>query len=123
MDKPIDNRAWFLALPVVLIVAFNAIVPLMTVVNYSVQDTFGNNEFFWNGIGWFQELLDPTTDLGGRVSATEAQREKIELFDLNGVLRGQTTATTRLDASGLAKGAYLVKATAAGHIYTKKSVL
>ena len=49
--------------------------------------------------------------------------EKIELFDLNGVLRGQTTATTRLDASGLAKGAYLVKATAAGHIYTKKIVL
>jgi len=66
MDKPIDNRAWFLALPVVLIVAFNAIVPLMTVVNYSVQDTFGNNEFFWNGLGWFQELLDPSTDLGGR---------------------------------------------------------
>ena len=49
--------------------------------------------------------------------------EKIELFDLNGVLRGQTTATTRLDASGLAKGAYLVKATAAGHIFTKKIVL
>jgi glycerol transport system permease protein len=38
----------------------------MTVVNYSVQDTFGNNEFFWNGIGWFTELLDPSTDLGGR---------------------------------------------------------
>jgi glycerol transport system permease protein len=36
------------------------------VVNYSVQDTFGNNQFFWNGIGWFQELLDGTTDLGGR---------------------------------------------------------
>jgi glycerol transport system permease protein len=70
MDKPIDNRAWFLALPVVLIVAFNAILPLMTVVNYSVQDTFGNNEFFWNGIGWFQELLDPSTDLGGRFFAS-----------------------------------------------------
>ena len=66
MDKPINNRAWFLVLPVFLIVAFNAILPLMTVVNYSVQDTFGNNEFFWNGIGWFQELLDPSSDLGGR---------------------------------------------------------
>jgi glycerol transport system permease protein len=66
MDKPINNRAWFLVLPVFLIVAFNAILPLMTVVNYSVQDTFGNNEFFWNGIGWFTELLDPSTDLGGR---------------------------------------------------------
>ncbi len=34
----------------------------MTVVNYSMQDTFGNNQFFWNGVGWFKELLDPTTD-------------------------------------------------------------
>ena len=38
----------------------------MTVVNYSVQDTFGNNQFFWNGVGWFQELLDPSSELGGR---------------------------------------------------------
>jgi glycerol transport system permease protein len=29
----------------------------MTVVNYSVQDTFGNNQFFWNGVDWYQELL------------------------------------------------------------------
>ena len=70
MDKPINNRAWFLVLPVFIIVAFNAILPLMTVVNYSVQDTFGNNEFFWNGIGWFTELLDPSTDLGGRFFAS-----------------------------------------------------
>ncbi|MBP2291321.1 carbohydrate ABC transporter permease [Azospirillum rugosum] len=66
MDKPINQGAWLLVLPVLLIVAFSAIVPLMTVVNYSVQDTFGNNQFFWNGIGWYQELLDPTSDLGGR---------------------------------------------------------
>ena len=66
MDKPVNQGAWLLVLPVLLIVAFSAIVPLMTVVNYSVQDTFGNNQFFWNGIGWYQELLDPTTDLGGR---------------------------------------------------------
>ena len=38
----------------------------MTVVNYSVQDTFGNNQFFWNGVGWFQDLLDPVEELGGR---------------------------------------------------------
>ncbi|HYD70714.1 sugar ABC transporter permease [Azospirillum sp.] len=66
MDRPVNQGAWLLVLPVLLIVAFSAIVPLMTVVNYSVQDTFGNNQFFWNGIGWYQELLDPTTDLGGR---------------------------------------------------------
>ncbi|QFR34194.1 carbohydrate ABC transporter permease [Ancylobacter sp. TS-1] len=66
MEKPLNNRAWLLVAPVFLIVAFSAIVPIMTVVNYSVQDTFGNNQFFWNGLGWFQELLDPTTELGGR---------------------------------------------------------
>jgi glycerol transport system permease protein len=57
MDKPLDNRAWFLVLPVVLIVAFSAVLPLMTVVNYSVQDTFGNNQFFWAGTQWFEDLL------------------------------------------------------------------
>ena len=64
MDKTINQKAWFLVLPVFLVVAFSAILPLMTVVNYSMQDTFGNNQFFWNGVGWFKELLDPTTDLG-----------------------------------------------------------
>ncbi|GLK83443.1 carbohydrate ABC transporter permease [Ancylobacter defluvii] len=66
MDKPVNNRAWWLVAPVFAIVAFSAIIPIMTVVNYSVQDTFGNNQFFWNGLGWFQELLDPSTELGGR---------------------------------------------------------
>ena len=66
MDKPLNQRAWLFVLPVLLIVAFSALIPLMTVVNYSVQDTFGNNQFFWNGIGWYVDLLDPSTDLGGR---------------------------------------------------------
>jgi glycerol transport system permease protein len=66
MTKTVNNRAWFLVLPVFAIVAFSAILPLMTVVNYSVQDTFGNNQFFWNGVGWFQDLLDPSKELGGR---------------------------------------------------------
>ncbi len=46
-----------MVLPVFLIVAFSAVIPLMTVVNYSVQDTFGNNVFFWAGMDWFKELL------------------------------------------------------------------
>lgn len=57
MDKPVNNRAWFLVLPVLVLVAFSAVIPLMTVVNYSVQDTFGNNQFFWNGLGWFEDVL------------------------------------------------------------------
>ena len=57
MDKPWNNRAWFMVLPVLVLVAFSAVIPLMTVVNYSVQDTFGNNQFFWAGTEWFQEML------------------------------------------------------------------
>jgi glycerol transport system permease protein len=57
MEKTQNNKAWFLVLPVLVIVAFSAVIPLMTVVNYSVNDTFGNNEFFWNGLGWFEEMI------------------------------------------------------------------
>jgi glycerol transport system permease protein len=57
MEKTWNNRAWFMVLPVLVLVAFSAVIPLMTVVNYSVQDTFGGNEFFWAGTEWFQEML------------------------------------------------------------------
>lgn len=57
MERTWNNRAWFLVLPMLVLVAFSAVVPLMTVVNYSVQDTFGNNQFFWAGLEWFQEVL------------------------------------------------------------------
>ena len=65
-DKPWNNRAWFFVLPVLAFVLFSSLIPVMTVVNYSVQDTMGQNSFFWNGAGWFQNLLDPSTDIGGR---------------------------------------------------------
>ena len=57
MKKTVNHKAWFFVLPVVVLVAFNAIIPLMTVVNYSVQETFGDNEFFWAGVRWFEEVL------------------------------------------------------------------
>ncbi|MCS6758574.1 MAG: sugar ABC transporter permease [Candidatus Devosia euplotis] len=57
MEKSWNNRAWFLVLPMLVVVAFSAIIPLMTVVNYSVQDTFGNNHFFWAGLEWFEQVL------------------------------------------------------------------
>lgn len=57
MNKTVNQKAWFLVLPVVVLVAFNAIIPLMTVVNYSVQETFGDNTFFWSGVLWFEQLL------------------------------------------------------------------
>ncbi|MBP2237582.1 glycerol transport system permease protein [Sinorhizobium kostiense] len=58
MEKTWNNKAWFMVLPVLVLVAFSAVIPLMTVVNYSVQDTFGNNEFFWAGTDWFQDVLE-----------------------------------------------------------------
>ena len=57
MNKTVNQKAWLLVLPVVLLVAFNAIIPLMTVVNYSVQETFGDNVFFWSGVMWFEDVL------------------------------------------------------------------
>tara|TARA_R110000787_G_scaffold285173_2_gene400108 strand:+ start:66748 stop:67620 length:873 start_codon:yes stop_codon:yes gene_type:complete len=57
MNKTVNQKAWFLILPVLVLVAFSAVVPLMTVVNYSVQDSFGSNKFFWAGIMWFEETL------------------------------------------------------------------
>jgi glycerol transport system permease protein len=66
MDKPWNNRAWFFILPVLALVLFSSIVPVMTVVNYSLQDSMGVNNFFWNGDSWFRDLLDPSSEIGAR---------------------------------------------------------
>ena len=55
--KTTNQRAWLLVAPVVALVALNAVIPLMTVVNYSVQETFGDNLFFFEGMKWFEEVL------------------------------------------------------------------
>lgn len=57
MNKVENNRAWFLILPMLLLVAFSAFVPLMTVVNYSVQDIFMGQGFFV-GTEWFAQILN-----------------------------------------------------------------
>ena len=57
MDKWHDNKAWFLVLPVFIIVAFSAILPLMTVVNYAFQDIFGPGQRVFVGMEWFEEVL------------------------------------------------------------------
>jgi glycerol transport system permease protein len=55
--KTQNQRAWWFVTPVLLLVAFNALIPMMTVVNYSVQETFGDNLFFWQGLDWFEQVL------------------------------------------------------------------
>ena len=43
MNKTVNQKAWWLVGPVLALVAFNAFIPLMTVVNYAFQETFGDN--------------------------------------------------------------------------------
>lgn len=57
MNKITNNKAWFLVLPVFLLVAFSAIIPIMTVVNYSVQDIFDQNTSYFVGAEWYREML------------------------------------------------------------------
>jgi glycerol transport system permease protein len=60
LNKPYNNRAWLGVLPVLLIVSFSAVIPLMTVVNYSVQDILDFNSRFYVGLDWYRETLqDP----------------------------------------------------------------
>jgi glycerol transport system permease protein len=66
MEKPYNNRAWLMVAPVFILVLFSALLPMMTVVNYSLQDSLGQNQFFWNGDGWFRDLLNPSTEIGAR---------------------------------------------------------
>jgi glycerol transport system permease protein len=56
-NRTVNQKAWWLVVPVVVLVAFNAVIPLMTVVNYSVQETFGENVFFFEGVKWFEQIL------------------------------------------------------------------
>jgi glycerol transport system permease protein len=60
MEKWTDNKAWYLVLPVVLLVAFNAFIPLMTVVNYSVQDIFDSTHRIFVGMDWYKQMLHNT---------------------------------------------------------------
>ncbi|WP_067218393.1 carbohydrate ABC transporter permease [Marinomonas gallaica] len=57
MTKVENNKAWWLVLPVFLIVAFSAIIPLMTVVNYSVQDIFDPYTRYFVGTEWFKQVM------------------------------------------------------------------
>ena len=57
ISKPVNQKAWFLILPVILCVAFSAIVPLMTVVNYSVQDIISPERRVFVGTEWFVAVM------------------------------------------------------------------
>ncbi len=57
-ERPQDNlRGWLGVLPVLLIVMFSAVIPLMTVVNYSVQDIFDVSTRLFVGLDWYRQIL------------------------------------------------------------------
>lgn len=55
--KPVNQKAWLLILPVIICVAFSAIIPLMTVVNYSVQDIISPDRRVFVGTEWFAQVM------------------------------------------------------------------
>jgi glycerol transport system permease protein len=55
--KPVNQKAWWLILPVIVCVAFSAILPLMTVVNYSVQDIISPDRRVFVGTEWFSSVM------------------------------------------------------------------
>jgi glycerol transport system permease protein len=59
MEKTVNQKAWFLVIPVLILVGFSAVIPLMTVVNYSIQDAFAG-EFYAldDKLEWFRSLLE-----------------------------------------------------------------
>lgn len=50
-------KAWALLLPATLVLFLVGFFPLMTVVNFSLQDSFGGGQFFWVGTRWFEDAL------------------------------------------------------------------
>jgi glycerol transport system permease protein len=57
VTKPVNQRAWWFVLPVLVSVAFSALIPLMTVVNYSVQDILSPSQSVFVGWEWYKEVL------------------------------------------------------------------
>ena len=57
MLKPLRRRSVLFILPAILVVGGSTFIPLLAVVNYSVQDVFYANDFIWVGPKWFVQVL------------------------------------------------------------------
>lgn len=52
-----NNRAWLFVLPALLVMAINAFIPFITVINYSVQDILPGLPPIWVGLENYQIVL------------------------------------------------------------------
>jgi glycerol transport system permease protein len=81
MNKPLNQKAWLLVVPVFICVAFSAILPLMTVVNYSVQDIISPTQHVFVGTEWFRNIMtDP--DLRGALGRQVIFSACVLLFEI-----------------------------------------
>jgi glycerol transport system permease protein len=81
MNKPLNQKAWLLVMPVFVCVAFSAILPLMTVVNYSVQDIISPTQHVFVGTEWFRNIMtDP--DLRGALGRQIIFSACVLLFEI-----------------------------------------
>ena len=55
--KSTKNRSFLFILPALIVVGGSTIMPLVAIVNFSVQDVFYGNDFIWVGAKWFIEVL------------------------------------------------------------------
>ncbi|BCZ82116.1 carbohydrate ABC transporter membrane protein 1, CUT1 family [Burkholderia sp. YR290] len=79
--KPLNQKAWLLVVPVFICVAFSAILPLMTVVNYSVQDIISPTQHVFVGTEWFRNIMtDP--DLRGALGRQIIFSACVLLFEI-----------------------------------------
>jgi glycerol transport system permease protein len=55
--RPHDNRAWFLLLPALALLAVVGALPLLAVINYGFHDIFSLRDVHWVGVEWFADIL------------------------------------------------------------------
>jgi len=55
--KPQSNIAWLLMLPAALVMIFVAVMPMVTVFNYSFNDIFTLDDVFWVGTEWYETIV------------------------------------------------------------------
>ena len=56
----LNNRAWWLVFPLIVLLVAIGLAPLMASFNYSFQDSFAGDQYFWVGAEWHQALFSST---------------------------------------------------------------
>ena len=55
--KPVNQSAWYLVTPALLILALVGVIPLITVMNHSLHDIFTLPEKYWVGAEWYRDII------------------------------------------------------------------